>query len=191
VSSTPSSVQSYTYVLWASEVIQIPAFGGSKYETKTVNLGDPSKIQIVNATYNGSVDVPGAGLAYLEYHFYVDGVDLWDETWVMIGGKREKTIDLTDKLSGGGLHVFKIEVSSTGSAPFVVDGYLTVQYVVLASGATIPTEVTTVVSPTTGGLTDIIKFVENVMPLVMLIVIAILFRSIVDSLKFGKEKSEK
>jgi len=29
------------------------------------------------------------------------------------------------------------------------------------------------------------------MPLVMLIVIAILFRSIVDSLKFGKEKSEK
>jgi hypothetical protein len=82
-------------------------------------------------------------------------------------------------------------VSSTGSAPFVVDGYLTVQYVVLASGATIPTEVTTVVSPTTGGLTDIIKFVENVMPLVMLIVIAVLFRSIVDSLKLRKDKSEK
>jgi hypothetical protein len=194
VSSTPAPVNTYTYTLWASEVVQIPLGGGSAWDTKSVNLGDPSKIQILSAVYRGAVEMLWSGITYAEYILYVDGIETWRESWTAVGGRREKTIDLTSRLSGGGIHTFKSYIWCFGSNQFVVDGYLDVQYTVIESGATLPTGVTTVGAPSSSseGLADIMRFVENIMPLVMLIVIAILFRSIVDSLKPRKEeKSEK
>jgi len=192
MSSTPSTVYSYTYAIWTAKQIQIPMFGGSAREVKSVNLGSPSQIQIVSAVFRGSIEKVWSGITAASFSLKVDGEEMWKEEWIAIGGRRDKTLDLTSKLAGGGVHTFEADISSSGSDLFVLDGYLDVQYIVLTSGATIPTEVTTVTTAVSlGGVQSIISFVESIVPLAMLIILVSIFKSITQAFKSEEGKKEK
>jgi len=192
MSATPSTVHTYTYQIWTAKQIQIPMFGDTIREVKSVNLGDPSKIQILHAEFRGSIEKVWGGITVADFTLLVDGETMWREEWVALPGKREKTLDLTSKFADGGTHTFEADVHSSGSDYFILNGFLEVQYIVLEPGATIPTEVTTVA--TTGGqgaIQKISSFIEAIIPLAMLIIFVSLFKSISQAFKTEESKKEK
>ncbi|MEM4067263.1 MAG: hypothetical protein QXV17_10450 [Candidatus Micrarchaeaceae archaeon] len=187
--STPPATQTYTVNIFVEQRLDTPLFGGSNSISRNVNISwDTNKLMLNNATLRGEVEKTGSGIVKADFWQYIDGVEVWHEGWVALGGKRTKTIDVTEQIFRPKIYNFKAAVADISANTFIFSIYLDLQFTVLEEGATPTINVETPYSSGALqiGLGNILNIVAQMLPFIIMVAFMYLMLQLLRGFK-GKD----
>jgi hypothetical protein len=170
-----------TYTLWENYPIEFGWFGGTKEEIKSIDYGDPTKVQVVSSVLRGHVSMDWWGIVSASCTLYVDNREVWYWEWHTFGSDQSFNIDITSRVSSAGVHTFKYVIWSTSSEHFTLTVYVDYSYNQLESGYNPPTTITLISSTTSPNpqQTQFSAMISNMMQMMMVMMIMSMMMSAV------------